>query len=140
MALHERVLVHDDDLQNCQEFEHATRDKLDALVAYCTDEVRPALNNMEEDCNKTLDGVRLEVLQTKHALERTTEALERALKRISDMEEEQQWFLSTMRKTDGYNKKLKKEQENIKQRLRDLEDVADWSNTEDQDHLEQLMT
>ena len=45
-----------------------------------------------------------------------------------------------MRKIDGYNKKLKKEQENIKQRLRDLEDVADWSNTEDQDHLEQLMT
>ena len=50
MALHERVLVHDDDLQNCQEFEHATRDKLEALTAEVR--LRPPLDKLTAEVRR----------------------------------------------------------------------------------------
>ena len=139
----------------------AIHEMLLVLDASLTDEVRPALNNMELDCNNTLDRFRAEMmrhkdsfiaedLQTKYALERTTEALEQAVQRIAKLERKLKRVISNLssvyaRQDQLHNNErlnseyLHKEQKNIKQRLRDLEEVADWSNTEDQDHLEELM-
>ena len=159
MALHERVLVHDDDLQNCQEFEHATRDKLEALTVEVRlrppiDKLTAEVQRIEElavlrfeeqeenasDCERVLTA-RITALELGE--KKSEEALARALARITALEEKLKQVFRNQR-TQQKNEMqhttfLKNEQSSIRQRLRDLEQVADWENTEDQDHLAEIM-